>query len=201
MNRKKGFYKNCEVCGIEFYIINSRANKNVRFCSRKCMGIANTKKIKTRCSYCNKDILVEPNRIRDKNFCDNECKFLSRQVGCGLTTDKYVWIRVGNEQVKVHRYLMEVKLGRKLKPSEIVHHIDFNKFNNSIDNLEVLTITEHNKKHNALGAENRTDTYSKEEDDAIKSGMTYNEFNLMFQGRTRGAFHQRKSRLKSCNDG
>ena len=42
---------------------------------------------------------------------------------------------------------MEVKLGRKLLPTEIVHHKDFNKINNSIDNLEILTRSEHNKIH------------------------------------------------------
>lgn len=38
-----------------------------------------------------------------------------------------------------HRYLMAKKLGRCLEPWEVVHHIDGDNCNNSLDNLEVLT--------------------------------------------------------------
>ena len=154
ISQKKGFYKICEVCKKESYVKHSRANENVRFCSRKCMGISFRNKIETECSYCGNMLQVEPNRIRKYNFCDNKCKKLYRQVGCGITTDGYVWIIVDgynrHNQVKIHRYLMEVKLGRKLKSTEIVHHKDFNKLNNNINNLEILTREEHNKIHNFL---------------------------------------------------
>lgn len=46
-----------------------------------------------------------------------------------------------------HIYLMTKKLGRGLAPNECVHHIDGNKLNNSLDNLELLTISEHAKRH------------------------------------------------------
>ena len=49
----------------------------------------------------------------------------------------------------VHRWVMEKKLGRKLKPGEIVHHIDRNKLNNSPENLEVFANQdEHQEHHN-----------------------------------------------------
>lgn len=38
----------------------------------------------------------------------------------------------------VHRIAAERKIGRKLKSKEIVHHIDGNKKNNSLDNLMVF---------------------------------------------------------------
>jgi len=46
--------------------------------------------------------------------------------------------------VAVHRLIMENKLGRYLdKRTELVHHIDGNRENNSIDNLKLITPKEH----------------------------------------------------------
>ena len=46
-----------------------------------------------------------------------------------------------------HRLVMEAKIGRYLKPSEVVHHIDGNPSNNDISNLELFSNqSEHIKK-------------------------------------------------------
>lgn len=196
---KTGIKTKCIVCGMEFLVKPSRY-ETAKYCTRKCMGIANRRKIKTQCSYCGKEIEVEPNRIKEKNYCNNECKFNDRQKGCGITTDGYVWIYIKGynkvNQVKLHRYLMEIKLGRKLLSEEIVHHKDFNKLNNSIDNLEVLTKVEHNKIHRHLNEENRKDCFSKEEIKMIENGCSYIEFNNIFPERTSNSFYQKKHRLK-----
>lgn len=52
-----------------------------------------------------------------------------------------------NHYVLMHRAIMENYLGRILEDNEVVHHKDHNKKNNSIDNLELLTITTHNELH------------------------------------------------------
>lgn len=46
-------------------------------------------------------------------------------------------------KVYEHIYVMSNYIGRKLKPNECVHHIDRNKENNSIENLQLLTFAEH----------------------------------------------------------
>lgn len=46
-----------------------------------------------------------------------------------------------------HRYVMEQHLSRKLRSDEIVHHIDENKQNNDISNLEIMTRSQHASHH------------------------------------------------------
>jgi hypothetical protein len=46
-----------------------------------------------------------------------------------------------------HRYVMENFLNRKLDKNEIVHHIDMDKNNNSIKNLQLMDRKEHTKWH------------------------------------------------------
>lgn len=44
-------------------------------------------------------------------------------------------------------HIASIKVGRWLSTDEHVHHIDGNKLNNDIDNLEVLSCSEHAKRH------------------------------------------------------
>ena len=61
---------------------------------------------------------------------------------CNIRGRKYILIfspdhpyKFRDRYVYEHRLIMEKHLGRYLKPKEIVHHIDNNPINNSIDNL------------------------------------------------------------------
>ena len=49
--------------------------------------------------------------------------------------------------VLLHRIIMEIYLGRLLENDEIVHHVDYNKVNNKLSNLELMLYTEHIKLH------------------------------------------------------
>ena len=46
-----------------------------------------------------------------------------------------------------HRYVMSEHLGRPLRKSEVVHHIDGDKLNNRIENLELMNRSSHMKLH------------------------------------------------------
>ena len=90
----------------------------------------------------------------------------------GKTIDRWGYILVKrkkhpyanpNGYVRQHRLVMEKHLGRYLLPTEKVHHIDGNKQNNKIKNLELLNSqSEHIKKyHKDFGIDTR-----------FKKGMT-----------------------------
>lgn len=52
-----------------------------------------------------------------------------------------------NHYVLMHRVVMENYLGRLLEDNEVVHHIDHNKKNNNISNLELMDKNLHAQMH------------------------------------------------------
>jgi len=81
---------------------------------------------------------------------------LDKGTGYLYFLDKQCPLATGNSyRVYYHRYIMSIHLGRWLTTTEVVHHKDENKLNNSIDNLEILTASEHTKAH-VTRLENKT---------------------------------------------
>lgn len=66
-----------------------------------------------------------------------------RANGEGTIYHGYKLIHVKGKRIFEHRHIMEQNLGRPLSKSEIVHHKDENKRNNTIENLQVLLRTDH----------------------------------------------------------
>lgn len=65
-----------------------------------------------------------------------------------VNSDGYVMVIVDTCKYRAeHRLVMERHLGRKLKSSEIVHHINGVKDDNRIENLEVMTLSSHAAHH------------------------------------------------------
>ena len=56
---------------------------------------------------------------------------------------KYAFADVDGKTVRKHRLIMEQHLGRKLKSTEDVHHIDEDGQNNDLSNLEIISHKRH----------------------------------------------------------
>ena len=71
--------------------------------------------------------------------------------------DGYVMINIGgNNRMLEHRYVLEQKLGRKLKDNEVAHHINGIKHDNRPENLEVMTLSNHSIYHGKQRIETKT---------------------------------------------
>jgi len=74
--------------------------------------------------------------------------------GVSLKPNGYVeFTRGPNKGRSVHRVVMEERIGRKLRPAECVHHVNHDRSDNRIQNLQLMSRSEHTALHRALQLE------------------------------------------------
>ena len=125
--------------------------------------------IKLRCNFCNKEFFILPYRKTIAKFCSRKCHYqwsslntkgdkAPRWKGGKIKhSNGYFLIKKWghpftnkNGYVPEHRLILEKKLGYYINPKQFdVHHIDGNKTNNKLENLQLVTHLEHHRiEHN-----------------------------------------------------
>jgi len=145
----------CTHCNAEFELLSSerrareKNGRKIKYCSKKCEGLAKRKRKSVNCKNCGN--MFETTR---NTFCSRECVAeyarktgIRKKNGYWYENGYKVLYLEGDKSIKEHRKIMEEHLGRKLKPYEVVHHINGDRSDNRIENLEVMTRGEHSRLH------------------------------------------------------
>ncbi len=138
--------RRCLKCGDEFTPRQYQLDQNYgKYCSNKCAFIhacrpaSKTKEAITRrvASFKKSDYYKNP--PKGKAHSGYKDSFLS---------NGYRWVKDENyEKIQEHRQVMEAHIGRRLDSLEIVHHINEDKLDNRIENLQIVTRAEHIQIH------------------------------------------------------
>lgn len=83
-----------------------------------------------------------------------------------LTKNGYISIKLNGRRVLEHVLVMERHIGRKLSPDECVHHINGNRSDNRIENLQLMKKIEHSRLHGEILSAERRGKYHCGEDGA-----------------------------------
>jgi len=137
---------NKTICGVLISSLKPNSGKRIKYKCDKC-----TKHGETTFQSYNKG--QRRNGDSGKTYCQPcATSLVNWKGGIQWTEDGYKNIRVAKGKYKrEHRLVIEQHLGRNLKSTEIVHHIDEDKLNNQLENLDLCkNKSVHQKAHHSL---------------------------------------------------
>lgn len=135
-----------------------------------CKQCGGPRKIGRRlCGQCNKNRLKEIARSKPRYTYNNVCVackenfiawrktqelcskcILDMRAIAGRVKASNKYIKDTNGKSNFHRTVSQEAIGRKLAKNEVVHHIDCNYLNNSLDNLMIMSRSAHARLHKHL---------------------------------------------------
>lgn len=151
----------CTGCGTSFHRLKKDVNRSRRngvlydYCSVKCRSISTGKYTTVVCAFCGKETEKAVSKLANSKhgiyFCNRECKDKGQRVENGITEIHPPHYHDGaNYYSKLARNTHGNRCadcGNSFEPFLSVHHIDGNRENFSLDNLEVLCYNHHILRH------------------------------------------------------
>lgn len=139
-HQKEARQRNCQVCSV---VIHPRVaqlrNGGGKYCSNACAALS---RIGVPLTDAHKRNLSRSHIGRTYQKGSANGNYKGR-----YEVDGYIWLNVDGRRIAEHRAVAEMALGRPLSSSEIVHHKDHNKTNNRVENLQIVSRSEHAKLH------------------------------------------------------
>lgn len=156
---KNGKFIKCKQCKKLFYIPKCRIFIR-KFCSPSCSSLYVSKHHHRGMFQVGHSVSQKVrNKIGNANSGENSYtwkggKFKTRS-GYIMVLKKSHPYANANGYVAEHRLIMEEKIGRFMKHNEHIHHLNENRNDNRIENLELLDMGKHMSIHRKLEFENR----------------------------------------------
>lgn len=89
------------------------------------------------------------NKRKDVRTRENQRLFMGKKYAKEKGTGYYVC--TSGDRKRLHIAMWEEYWGIKVPEGCVIHHLDWNKNNNTVENLVCLTIGEHERVHNIVG--------------------------------------------------
>lgn len=157
-----------------------------------------------KCQYCDKDAYIgyrKNDLVCSAHYSQikRHGQITERKIGT-INKKGYKVIVKGNtkfphKRYLEHRMIMELHIGRKLSIDETIHHINGNKLDNKIENLQIISRSEHGKIHakeRGLGIKIKRKTFQKWK-------KTEEQLNEMVALRNKGLSFQKIAILMKIN--
>ena len=142
----------CAVCAKDIDIRPSKVREEGNYCSKECYGKAKTAKhaVTRKCDYCGADVTMpKSKRAVGACYCNKSCAAKAKtgnkssQWSGGASSYRVRGLREYGAKCNRCGYCEHEKVLQ-------VHHVDHDRSNNEIDNLEVICPTCHSVEHQVL---------------------------------------------------
>jgi hypothetical protein len=151
--KRYGKIHSCKICTRNFLIRNDWIG-SVFYCSKFCSSQSREEKIQLNCAWCKKDIQKTKSRMNNSkhgfHFCGRICKEEAQKIG-GIEEIQPSHYQDGSkaysERAFKHYGYKCVDCNVTMKAFLQVHHIDSNRDNGALDNLEVVCNMHHMLRH------------------------------------------------------